>query len=359
MKNFKPLAIAQTETGAEIFLYDEIGFWGTNANDFRFQLDQLGGKPLTLRINSPGGSITDGMAMMSLLRDYKGEITVKIDGIAASMASVIAMVGKRVLIAEGAVMMVHMPLIMSASGNAEDLRKLADDLEAFTPGIVATYVAKTGQSEETVRGWMQAERYFSAKDAVANKLADELIPNAAMPDGHAQVDGGHIYKAMSFLNQIKHVGAVDKLLGDAGYEFTPEAINGLIAEAKAGRDAKALLDGAAAETEAANKLAEQHKATADAAKAEVEKVKAEAAAEIAKAAAELAEGKQKLAATASTKARELLAATGLPAPVDNTPGHGSAAAEIDSLRAQLSTENDPKIKGQLAAKISALRAKTA
>jgi ATP-dependent protease ClpP protease subunit len=334
MKNFKPLAIAQTDAGAEIFLYDEIGFWGTNANDFRFQLDQLGGRPLTLRINSPGGSITDGMAMMSLLRDYKGEITVKIDGIAASMASVVAMVGKRVLIAEGAVMMVHMPLYGNVSGNADDLRQMANDLEAFTPGIVAAYVAKTGQSEETVRGWMQAERYFSAKDAVANKLADELIPTAAKPEERAQVDGAHNYKAMSFLNQIKHVGAVDSLLVAAGYEFTPEAITGLIAEAKAGRDAKALLDGAAAEIESANKLAEQHKATADAAKAEIDKAKAEAAAEIAKATAELD-------AKASLKAADLLAAQGHKAALPNSPAangkSGDLFAEYQALLAK-----DPK-----------------
>lgn len=158
---------------AEIYLYDEIGLWGITAKDFAASLKELPkAKPITLRINSPGGSVIDGFAVYNLLKE-RGAVSVKIDGLAASMASVVALAGDSVEIAENAMMMIHDPSI-DTCGTSEELRATADILDKMKPGLVSAYVGKTGKSEQEVSAAMAKVTWFTAKEAVAFGLADSV-----------------------------------------------------------------------------------------------------------------------------------------------------------------------------------------
>lgn len=170
--------VAQSEGATEILLYDEIGYFGVTAEDFRRELATVGTPEITLRINSPGGEIFDSIAIYNALREHPARVTTRIDGIAASMASVIALAGETVEIADNAFMMVHNPWSI-VIGNAEDMRKEADILEKLGGSLVSAYVEKTGKDEAEVRALMDAETWLNADEAVAAGLADTVIGSGA------------------------------------------------------------------------------------------------------------------------------------------------------------------------------------
>jgi ATP-dependent protease ClpP protease subunit len=169
------------EATAEISIYDEIGGWGVSAQQFLTEIGALKGRHLHVRINSPGGSITEGNAIFNALRRHEGGVTVHIDGMAASMASVIAMAGMPTLIADNAWIMIHNPWTIVA-GESEALRKAANLLDGMKQQIVGAYQRKTGQAAEILRDLMDQETWLSAIDAVAMGFADAIeegVPAAA------------------------------------------------------------------------------------------------------------------------------------------------------------------------------------
>ncbi|QCO04169.1 head maturation protease, ClpP-related [Azospirillum argentinense] len=130
-----------------IYLYDEIGYWGVTAKDFADDLKALGPvTALTVRINSGGGEFFAGLAIGNLLRTHPAKVTVKIDGLAGSIASVIAMAGDTVEMPSNAMMMVH-NVSWWASGTAEDLRETAEVMDQMRKSLVAAYRAKTGLAD--------------------------------------------------------------------------------------------------------------------------------------------------------------------------------------------------------------------
>jgi ATP-dependent Clp endopeptidase proteolytic subunit ClpP len=165
-------ASANATEPVEINIYEEIGFWGVTAKSFLDALAVAKGRPITLRINSPGGDVFDGMAIYNRLKAHSHDVTVHIDGLAASMASVIAMAGKTVNIAEGAMMMIHNPSVGYASGESKDLRKTADLLDQAKKATVTAYVRKTGLDETEVNALMDEETWLTAADAKEKGFAD-------------------------------------------------------------------------------------------------------------------------------------------------------------------------------------------
>lgn len=166
---------------AEISIYDEIGGWGVSAQQFLTEIGALKGRHLHVRINSPGGSITEGNAIFNALRRHEGGVTVHIDGMAASMASVIAMAGMPTLISDNAWIMIHNPWTIVA-GESEALRKAANLLDGMKQQIVGAYQRKTGQAAEILRDLMDQETWLNAIDAVAMGFADAIeegVPAAA------------------------------------------------------------------------------------------------------------------------------------------------------------------------------------
>jgi ATP-dependent Clp protease, protease subunit len=167
-------AIRARASGAEIAIYDEIGAYGVSAKGFLAELGVLpDGTPIDLRLNSPGGSVFDAVAIHNALKRHEGPVTVWIDGIAASAASYIAMAGDEIVMPENAFLMIHDPagLVM---GTAEDMRAMAEALDKVKGSLLAGYAAKSGRAAEEIAVLMAAETWLDAKDALELGLADRL-----------------------------------------------------------------------------------------------------------------------------------------------------------------------------------------
>ena len=167
----------KTDEPAEVTLYDEIGAWGISAKEFIKDLAGIKGH-INLRLNSPGGSITDGTAIISALKRHQGGFTAWVDGLAASMASVIACAADRCYMAEGAMMMVHRASTISM-GDAADLRKDADLLEKFEKSLVNVYAKKTGMSEPEINAMLEAETWLNPLEAIALGFCDGISETPA------------------------------------------------------------------------------------------------------------------------------------------------------------------------------------
>ncbi|MDY0475671.1 ATP-dependent Clp protease proteolytic subunit [Pasteurella multocida] len=160
---------------AEISIYDEIGGWGISAKAFAKQLKDLGNvKKINLHIHSPGGSVFDGMAIFNLLNNHTAKKIVYIDGLAASMASVIAMVGDVVIMPENAMMMIHKPWGIQG-GDAEDMRKYADLLDKIEETLISAYTKKTGKSAEELAEMLAEETWLNGKECVEHGFADQFV----------------------------------------------------------------------------------------------------------------------------------------------------------------------------------------
>ncbi|WP_252497867.1 ClpP-like prohead protease/major capsid protein fusion protein [Escherichia coli] len=156
----------------EISLYEPIE--GVTARQFRDSLMAAKG-PVTVAINSGGGNVTDGMAMFNALRTYKGHTVARIDGIAASMATIVALGARRVVMADNGWWMIHNPWGVFV-GESEDLRKKADMMEKIGKAMLDTYVAKTGLPESEIKAMMDAETWLTAEEAKEKGFIDEIYP---------------------------------------------------------------------------------------------------------------------------------------------------------------------------------------
>lgn len=176
---------AKANDTAEISIYDEIGFWGVSAASFAQDLKDCGNnlKQINLHIHSPGGDVFDGIAIYNLLKNNPANVTVYIDGLAASMASVIAMAGNEVIIPENAMMMIHKPWGIQG-GDAEDMRKYADLLDKVENTLIPAYANKTGKTPEELAEMLSAETWLNGKECVeqgfADKLAEPLVAMASI-----------------------------------------------------------------------------------------------------------------------------------------------------------------------------------
>ena len=133
-----------------------------------------GSGPITIWINSPGGDCIAASQIYSMLMDYKDEVTVKIDGIAASAASVIAMAGTKVKMAPTALIMIHNPS-MAAFGERKDMEKAIDILNEVKESIINAYELKTGQSRTVLSHLMDSETWMNANKAIELGFADEIL----------------------------------------------------------------------------------------------------------------------------------------------------------------------------------------
>jgi ATP-dependent protease ClpP protease subunit len=161
-----------------ISIFDVIGadYWGEGVTASRIAgaLRSLGGADVTVNINSPGGDMFEGLAIYNLLREYDGKVTVKVLGLAASAASIIAMAGDDVQIGRGAFLMIHNCWVY-AMGNRHDLAQIAADMEPFDKAMSDIYQARSGLDAATVEKMMDGETYIGGSDAVAKGFADSLL----------------------------------------------------------------------------------------------------------------------------------------------------------------------------------------
>jgi len=168
--------VAKADGVVEITLYDVIDrLYGISAAAIYDQLKDLGNvKTIRVHLNSNGGSVFEGTAIYNLLKQHAARVVVLIDGLAASIASIVAMAGDEIEIGDGAYLMIHDPLGY-VRGDSEDMRDMAELLDKMRDQLVGIYARRTLQPEDQIREWMKSETWMSANEAVANGFADRSV----------------------------------------------------------------------------------------------------------------------------------------------------------------------------------------
>jgi ATP-dependent protease ClpP protease subunit len=189
--------LAFTSKETVINAYGDVGV-DILAADFAQSLQSAGGRDITISLFSYGGDAAQGLAIYDQLARYSGRVTVVIDGVAASAASLLAMAADRVVMPSNALLMIHDPWSMAA-GNADTMRSSADMLDSFSKSYAQSYARKSGASLEVVTGWMSAGAgagtWFTADEAVAAGLADEVAPAAEIRAAAPRLPAGRFSNA--------------------------------------------------------------------------------------------------------------------------------------------------------------------
>lgn len=175
---FKPrahvdLKIVDKNDEATIYLYDEISWFGISAEKFVKELNDIKAGTIHLRINSPGGSVFDGTALYNAIKQHKSKVITHVDGLAASIASIIALAGDEVRMGENAFLMIHEPWSM-VIGGADIMREEADLLDKVGGTIANIYMNKSGKSLEEINDYMATETWFTAQEALDTGLIDTI-----------------------------------------------------------------------------------------------------------------------------------------------------------------------------------------
>ena len=174
MKSWYSIQAKAEQLTTEISIFGEIGYWGVSAKQFIGDLKNIpANHKLALKIHSPGGEVFDGNAIANALSRHPGGFEVQIEGLAASMATVISLGGRPVKMAANGFYMIHNPCGVTA-GDATAMREQADLLDKIQTGIVNAYAAKSGQTSEQIQAWMDAETWFTAEEAKAAGFVDEI-----------------------------------------------------------------------------------------------------------------------------------------------------------------------------------------
>jgi ATP-dependent protease ClpP protease subunit len=173
-------AAAETSGTTHLYLYDRIGgFFGIAAGDVIAQLRAVSGHHVRVHLNSPGGDVFDGLAIYNSLRQHPGGVEVQVEGLAASIASVIAMAGERLTMAAASLLMIHDPHGV-VIGGAEDMRQMAALMDKAGGLLADVYAGRGGATRDAIREWMQAETWFTPQEALDAGLID-AIDEAALP----------------------------------------------------------------------------------------------------------------------------------------------------------------------------------
>ncbi|GGJ48508.1 ATP-dependent Clp protease proteolytic subunit [Virgibacillus kapii] len=187
MKKFWEMKMATDENVGEIYIYGDIESYkfieeDTTATSFKEDLDSLGDvSSINLYINSPGGSVFEGLAIYNMLKRHKAHVNVQVDALAASISSVIAMAGDTIYMPKNSMLMIHNAWTI-AVGNSADLRKMADDLDRISQSSMQSYLEKAGDklSEDKLKEMLDAETWLSADEAKGLGLADVVLESNQM-----------------------------------------------------------------------------------------------------------------------------------------------------------------------------------
>jgi ATP-dependent Clp endopeptidase proteolytic subunit ClpP len=258
---------AQQNNKTEVYILDAIGSWGMTAKDFIESVRASKPLEIDLHINSPGGSVFDGLAIFNYLKNSGAVVNVFVDGLAASIASIIAMAGNTISMAQNAFMMIHNPIGYIDGGNASDMEKSAEFLRKIEEQMAAIYEGRSGKSREKVKAWMDDVSYFTAQECLDNGLADK-ITGAIQATAHFDLTAfGKVPDALARSqkpqpkNTKNDMLKIIALLGAFGVSLPADATEDQVAE-----KLKAFLDEFKAETEAAKAEAAKLAAEAKAAK---------------------------------------------------------------------------------------------
>lgn len=210
----------------EISIFDEIGFWGTTARDFKREFDEVkDAESIRVSLNSPGGRFFDGMAIYQMLSSVRDKVSVEVYGLAASIASVIALAGKSLTIARGSYFMIHNPFTL-AVGGAKELRDTADILDKMQGDLANLYAGKTGMTTGEITALMDAETWYTADEAHESRFADDVSDYGEVAARVTDLQPFNFSNTPQALlekqskNEIKTERQFERLLRDAGFSRT-------------------------------------------------------------------------------------------------------------------------------------------
>ncbi|MCS0497872.1 Clp protease ClpP [Ancylobacter sp. MQZ15Z-1] len=166
------------DDAADIYIYGDIGGWwgGIEPQEIAEEIAALDVATLNVHVNSPGGVVFDGIAIYNAFASHDANIVMHVEGIAASIASVIVMAGDEIRVGESANIMIHKPWSFMI-GDADEMRAEADVLDGLEQGIVDIYRARTENDADALKVWMKAETWFRGQQAVDDGFADSVTPN--------------------------------------------------------------------------------------------------------------------------------------------------------------------------------------
>lgn len=234
---------------AVVRIYDEIWFLGVNAQDLARDLDGITAPSIRVEINSPGGDVWDGIAIYNALRTHPAKVTTRVDGIAASIASVIAQAGDHRVMLGGSQMMIHNAWGLTV-GDHTDHAEMSDVLSHQDGIIAGIYANRSGRSEDEFRALMNAETWMTATAAVEAGLADEVV-EPATPQDRAPSLSDRITSAARCADEV--LSDVERLVADhdgTGDALTGAKRDGLVALAAASVRVSDLLKPAVSDTPA-------------------------------------------------------------------------------------------------------------
>lgn len=162
----------------EVFIYDIIGWPFDDVSNLVQRLALEPERNVNVRINSPGGDVFDGLALLNALKTHQGIVTTRIEGLAASMASVVAMAGNEVQAHKSAMLMIHEPWVFAA-GDQHELREIADVLGKISGNLLDVYYDKAGSGKRQLKKEMEDETWFTAEEAHTRKLVDTVLDEPA------------------------------------------------------------------------------------------------------------------------------------------------------------------------------------
>ena len=198
-----------SEDSATLYIYGDITSikWFENdvcVYDLAKEIGDLNGKALTVRINSYGGEVAEGLAIYNLLKSYEGEVTTVCDGFACSAASVVFMAGAKRIMPRSSLLMIHNAWTW-ASGDADDLRKAAEDLEKITQPSVEIYTSVSNLDADEIKAMMDAETWIDADEALDFGFATEIIEEAAMQSLEDGILAKTVFKNKQLEKRIKEL----------------------------------------------------------------------------------------------------------------------------------------------------------
>lgn len=179
--------VRASAAGAEIDIYDDIGYWGVSAEQVRKELRAITAPEIIVRINSRGGDVFDGVAIHNDLVAHPARVHVMVSGLAASAASIIAMAGDRITVPSSAFLMIHEAWTVAAGNKAKLLKTIAA-LGTIDAALATTYAQRSGLPREEVEAMMAAETWLDGEAAVAKGFADAAPKPEAEPAPQARID---------------------------------------------------------------------------------------------------------------------------------------------------------------------------
>lgn len=218
-----------------ITIYDVIGedFWsdgGVTVNRIDAALRRIGNQALEVHLNSPGGDMFEGIAIYNRLQEHPAPITVKVLGLAASAASIIAMAGDTIMMGPASFIMIHNAWVR-ASGDRHDMVETAAFLTPFDDAMAGVYAARTGQDKPAIAGWMDAETYMGGDLAIERGFADALLSADDLAIDESAGEQASAYNAVrkaelglcKSMTRTEARGLIAKIKGSQPSQGTPGA----------------------------------------------------------------------------------------------------------------------------------------